>query len=38
VGIPFNSATRSGAFRPPIPLIAAGGDRSEATLEFFLLA
>jgi cytoskeletal protein RodZ len=35
VCIPFNSASWSGAFRPAVPLIPAGGHRSEATLEFF---
>jgi hypothetical protein len=33
--IPVNSAACSGAFRPSNPVIPAGGDRSEATLEFF---
>jgi hypothetical protein len=38
VGISLSSATDFVALRPPISLIAAGGDRSEATLEFFVIA
>jgi len=30
VRIPLNSATHSEAFRPPVPLIAAGSERSDA--------
>jgi hypothetical protein len=35
VGISLNSACDFVPLRPPISLIAAVGDRSEATLEFF---
>ena len=38
VGISLSSATDFVSLRPPISLIAAGGDRSEATLEFVVIA
>ena len=36
--IPLNSASDSGRNRPAFRSKAAGGSRSEATLEFFLIA